>query len=105
MSARRTDEPPRWVGLQPAFTLAAVPDSVFGAEHPAPPLAVEDRKVAHSDPERPRLEGSHPPLLDQVSVTQLGFGERIDSHPESIAPGEGSLLTKSAVESASARGP
>ena len=84
MAARRADKAPRRVRLQPALALAAVPDTVFGTKHPPATFAVQDRKVAHGDPERPRLERPDPALLDQVPVSQLGFRERVNSHPESI---------------------
>ena len=81
----RTDKTPRWVGLQPPLTLTAVPDAVLGAHHPAASLAIENCQVAHRDAEGPRLQGSDAALLDQVPITELGFGEWIDSHPQSIA--------------------
>ena len=89
VAARRADQAPRRIGLQPTLPLSPVPDAVLGAHHPAASLAIQDRQVAHRDSEGPRLEGSHPALLDQVPVTQLRFGEWIDSHAESIAPTSG----------------
>ena len=85
MAARWADKPTWRVGLQPAFPLAAVPDSIFRAKHPAAAFTVEDGEVAHGDPERPRLETSGPPLLDQGAVADLRIGKRINSHAESIA--------------------
>jgi len=70
--------------LQPALALAPVPDAVFGAEHPPPALAVQDCEVANGDPEGSRLKAPHTAFLDQVPVTQLGFRERVDSHPQSM---------------------
>ena len=86
VSARGADEASWWVGLQPTLALAPVPDAVFRAEHPAPPLAVKDRKVADGDPESPGLKRSDAALLDQVPVAKLRLGEGIDGHGESIAP-------------------
>jgi hypothetical protein len=86
VSARGADEASRWVSLQPSLPLAPVPDAVFRAEHPAPPLAVKDRKVADGDSECPGLERSNATLLYEVPVAQLSLCKRIDSHRESIAP-------------------
>ena len=52
MAARGADQAARRVGLQPALVFTAVPDAIFGPEHPAPALAVEDRKIADGEPER-----------------------------------------------------
>ncbi len=89
MAARRADQAPRRIGLQPTLPLSPVPDAVLGAHHPAASLAVQDRQVAHRDAEGPCLEGADAALLDQVAVMQLRFGEWIDSHAESIAPTSG----------------
>jgi hypothetical protein len=87
MTAGRADEASRWVGLQPALPLAAVPDAVFRAKHPASPLAVKDRQIPDRDPEGPGLKRSNAALFNQVPVTQLRLCEWIDSHLQSIAPG------------------
>src|SRR6266850_8244307 len=52
MTARRADQAPRRVRLQPPLVLAAIPDAVFRAEHPASTLAVQDRQITHREPER-----------------------------------------------------
>jgi hypothetical protein len=85
MTARWADQPSWWVGLQPPFALAAVPDPIFWAEHPPPPLAVENGQVAYGEPERSSLESSGPPLLDKVAIADLRIGKWIYSHAESIA--------------------
>ena len=85
MSARCAHETSRWVCLQPALTLSAVPDAVLRTEHPTPAFAVQDREVADREPERSRLEAAVTTLVDQNSISRLGVRERIDSHPESIA--------------------
>ena len=85
MAARRADQASGRIGLQPAFTLSAIPDPVLGTEHPTAPLAIQHGQVAHRDPEGSRLQSSDAALFYQVSITELGFGEWIDSHPESIA--------------------
>jgi hypothetical protein len=85
VAARWADQPSWWVGLQPAFPLSAVPDSIFRTQHPSAALAVEDREVAHRKPERSSLETSGPPLLDQGAIADLCIRERVDSHAESIA--------------------
>jgi hypothetical protein len=85
VAARWADKPSWWVGLQPPFALSAVPDSIFWTEHPPAAFAVEDGEVAHCEPERSSLETSGPPLLDQGAIADLRIGERVDSHPESIA--------------------
>src|SRR5450759_2349172 len=85
VATRRADQTPRWVGLQPPLTLTAVPDAVLGTQHPSSPLAVQDCEVAHRDSKGPGLQRPDAALLDQVAITQLGFGEWIDSHRESIA--------------------
>jgi hypothetical protein len=85
VAARGADQPSWWVGLQPAFALSAVPDSIFGTKHPAATFAVQDGQVAHGEPERSSLETSGPPFLDQGAITDLRIRERVDSHPESIA--------------------
>lgn len=56
VAARRAHEPARGVGLQPPLAFSAVPDAILGAQHPAPPLAVKDRKVAHREAERASLK-------------------------------------------------
>ena len=85
MAARWADKSPWWVGLQPAFALSAVPDSIFRTKHPSPALAVQDGQVSHGEPERSSLETSGAPLLDQGAIADLRIRERVDSHPESIA--------------------
>ena len=85
MSARCAHETSRWVCLQPALTLSAIPDAVLGTEHPAPALAIEDREVADREPERSGLEAAVATLVDQNAISRLGVGKRIDSHAESIA--------------------
>jgi hypothetical protein len=85
VSAGRADEPSWRVGLQPALPLASVPDAVLRAEHPPPPLAVEDCQVAHGKPEGARLEVAGAAILDQVAIACLGLGEGIYSHAQSIA--------------------
>ena len=85
MAARRADEAPRRIRLQPALTLPAVPDSILGPQHPPPPLAIQYSQVAHRDAEGPGLERPNPALFDQVAVTELRVGEGIDSHEDSIA--------------------
>ena len=85
MAARRADEASRWVGLQPALAFAPVPDAVLWAEHPSPPLAVQDRQVADREPEGSGLKAAVATLVDQQAIARLGVGKRIDSHGESIA--------------------
>ncbi len=85
MSARCAHKTSRWVCLQPALTLSAVPDAVLRTEHPAPTLAVQDREVADREPKGPGLEAAVATLVDQEAIARLGVGERIDSHGESIA--------------------
>ncbi len=85
MAARCADEASRWVCLQPSLALSPVPDAVFGTEHPSPPLAVEDREVAHRKPEGSRLKAAVATLVDQQPIARLGVGKRIDSHTQSIA--------------------
>ena len=85
MAARWADKSPWWVGLQPAFALSAVPDSIFRTKHPPAAFAVEDREVSHCEAERSSLETSGPPLLDEGAIADLGIREGVDSHPESIA--------------------
>ena len=80
MPAGRAHQPSRWVRLQPALVLTAVPHSVFGTEHPSPALVVEHGEVAHRNPERPRLQVSSATLFDEVLVANLGIRERIYRH-------------------------
>jgi len=80
VSARRADEAARWIRLQPPLVLAAVPDAVLGPQHPPPALAVEHREVADRDAKRARLQVADASLLDQEPVSDLCFGEWIDSH-------------------------
>lgn len=87
VAARRADQSPRWVGLQPALTLSSVPDAVFRSEHPAASLTVEHGEVSDGKPERARHESACPPLLGKELVPVLGFCEGIDRHGESIARG------------------
>src|SRR5207253_100994 len=87
MSARRTHEAARRIGLQPALVLAPVPDAVLRSEHPSSAFAVEHRQVAHGDAIRARLEISGASLLDQELVSDLCFREWIDRHAGSILAG------------------
>ena len=85
MAARCAHETSRRVCLQPALAFAPVPDAVLWAEHPSPPLAVQDRQVADREPEGSGLEAAVATLVDQQAIARLGVGKRIDSHGESIA--------------------
>jgi len=85
MAARCAHQASRWVRLQPPLALAPVPDAVLGSEHPSPPFAVEDRKVADREPEGSGLKAAVATLVDQQAIARLGVGKRIDSHAESIA--------------------
>src|SRR5438094_8177378 len=58
MAAGRAHQPPRRIGCEPSLVLAAIPDSIFGPEHPSVPFAVEHREVAHREPKRAGLEQS-----------------------------------------------
>jgi hypothetical protein len=85
MAARCADEPARWVSLQPALAFAAVPDAVLGTEHPAPPFAIQDGKVADREPKGSGLEAAVAAIVDQQAIARLGVREGIHSHGESIA--------------------
>ncbi len=85
VAAGRADEAARRIRLQPALIFAAVPDAVLRSENPAAPLAVEDGKVPDRHPERSGQDAPGVPLFDERSIADLGFGERIDCHAESIA--------------------
>jgi hypothetical protein len=85
MPAVRAHEPARGISLQPAFMLAAVPDSIFRSQHPPMALAVEDCEIANREPERTRLQTAGAPLRDQRSISRLGLGEWVDRHRDSIA--------------------
>ena len=88
MSARRTHEAARRIGLQPALVLAPVPDAVLRSEHPSPAFAIEHREVADGDAIPARLEVSGAPLLDQELVSDLCFREWIDRHAGEYAARE-----------------
>ena len=88
VAARRTHEAARRVCLQPPLVLAAVPDAVFRPEHPTPALAVEHGQVSDREPERARRHAAFAPLVHKDLVADLGIGEGIDCHAESIARGE-----------------
>jgi hypothetical protein len=88
MSARRADQAPRRIGLQPSFILAAIPDAIFRPEHPPAPFAVEHGEVSDRKPEGARRQAAFAPLIDKMPVTDLSLGERIDGHAESIARSE-----------------
>jgi hypothetical protein len=88
MAARGADESSRRVCLQPPFILAAVPDAVFRPEHPPSSFAVEHSQVSDREPERAWGHAAVAPLIDKVLVADLGIGEGIDCHAESIARGE-----------------
>ena len=87
MAAGRTDQPARRIRLQPALVFAAVPDAVFGAQHPAASLAVQHRKVSDRQPERSRQHPARASLFNEDLEADLSFGKRIDCHAESIARG------------------
>src|SRR5204863_7806090 len=73
MTTGRTDQAPGWIRLQPALALAAVPDPVLGTQHPPPALVVEHGEIAHSDPERARLEIAGAPRFDPAPVSDRPF--------------------------------
>jgi hypothetical protein len=83
--ARRTDEAPRRIGLQPPLVLAPVPDAILRTEHPAPAFAVEHPEISHGDAKGARLQIAGATLLDEELVADLCFGEWIDGHVESMA--------------------
>jgi hypothetical protein len=89
VSARRADQASRRVRLQPPLVLAPVPDPVLGSQHPPASFAVQNGQVTHGEPECPRLKAARAPLVDEELVADLGFGERIDCHAQSIARAEG----------------
>jgi hypothetical protein len=80
MPARGTDQPARWVRLQPPLVLAAVPDPILGPEHPSASLAVEHREISNCDAECSRLQVSNAPFLHEGLVANLCFGEWINRH-------------------------
>jgi hypothetical protein len=85
MAARSAHKPARRVRLQPALSLAPVPDPILRTKHPAPTFAVEHCEVAHRKPKRARLQRSGAALLDQESVPRLSFRKWIDGHAEKVA--------------------
>jgi hypothetical protein len=87
--ARRTDEAPRRIRLQPSLVFSAVPDAVFRSQHPAASFAVEHGQVTHREPERAWRQAARPALIDQELVADLSFREWIDCHAQSIARGAG----------------
>src|SRR5216683_3148184 len=84
MAARGAHEPARWIRLQPALPLAAIPDAVLRAEHPSTPFAIEDGQIAHREPERASLKTAVATLVDQLAIVRLGVRERIDCHAQSL---------------------
>jgi hypothetical protein len=85
MAARCAHQASRWVCLQPALALSAVPDAVLGTEHPSAAFAVQDCEVADREPESSGLKAAVAALIDQQPIARLGVRKRIDSHLESIA--------------------
>jgi hypothetical protein len=83
--ARRTDEAPRRIGLQPPLVLAPVPDAILRTECPTPAFAVEHREIAHCDAKGARLQIADAALLGEEPVADLCFSEWIDGHVESMA--------------------
>jgi hypothetical protein len=86
MPARRADETSRRIRLQPPLAFAPIPDAILRTEHPSAAFAVEDREVAHRDPERSRRQAAIAPLVDEQLVSRFGIGKRIDGHPQSMPP-------------------
>ncbi len=80
VAARSADETARRIGLQPAFVLPPVPDSVFGSEHPPPAFTVQHREISHRDAKRAWLHVARATFFDQELVSDLSFGEWIDCH-------------------------
>jgi len=87
VSAGAADEAARRISLQPALVLAAIPDPIFRAEHPAPPFAVQHREVADRDSKSARLKRAGAALFHEIAVPGLGLCERIDRHAGIIANG------------------
>jgi len=75
------------VGLQPALVLAPVPHTVLRSDHPAVPFAVEDREVAHREPERAGLQATVAALIHQRAISDLRLGEGVHSHGLTVSPG------------------
>ena len=88
MPARRTDQPPRRIRLQPPLVLPPVPDAVLWPQHPAPALVVEHSQISYRDAKGTRRQGSGPTLIDQIPVSDLGFSEWIDRHAREYAARE-----------------
>lgn len=65
MAARCANETARRIRLQPSLALSSIPNAILGAEHPSPPLAVEDSEVAHGEPECTGLKAAGAALFDQ----------------------------------------
>jgi hypothetical protein len=89
MAARGAHEPAGRIRLQPALTLAPVPDPILWAKHPATAFTVEHREVANSKTERASLQRSIAPLFDQESIPSLGVCKWIDGHAEKVADSMG----------------
>jgi hypothetical protein len=80
VAAVAADEAAWRIGLQPAFVLPPVPDTVLGPEHPPPAFAVQHREISHRDSERAWLHVARAPFFDQELVSDLSFREWIDCH-------------------------
>jgi hypothetical protein len=89
MAARSAHQPARRIRLQPALSLAPVPDPILWTEHPAPTFPVEHREVTHREPKRARLQRSGAALFDQKPIPGLGVRKRINGHAEKVADSVG----------------
>jgi hypothetical protein len=89
MAARGAHQPARRVRLQPALSLASVPDPILWTEHPAPTFAVEHREVAHRKPKRARVQRTCAAFFDQEPIPRLSFRKWIDGHAEKVADSMG----------------
>ena len=80
VAARRAHQPPRRLVLDPAVTVAAVPQTVGGSQNPLPALRVTHPEVADRGPERTGIHGSVTPPVDELLIEDLGPAEGIYRH-------------------------
>src|SRR5215469_12661562 len=80
VAARRAHQPPRRLVLDPAVTVAAVPQTVGGSQNPFPALRVTHPEVADRGPELTGIHGSVTPPVDELLIEDLGPAEGIYRH-------------------------
>ena len=84
VAASRAHHPPRRLVLDPAVTVAPVPQAVSGSENPLPALRVAYPEVADGGTEGTDIHASVSPPVREILIEDLGPAEGINRHYRQI---------------------